>query len=198
MAGHSKWKNIKHKKAAADKQKAKKFTKILRDITASVRSFGADTRVNTTLKMLITKAQESNMPKENYTRAIARGTGDLGGNDYESYWYEGYGPHGIALMVEVVSDNKNRSAGLMRVAFGHNEGTLADAGAVAWMFEKKGFIELTHPYFTEDNFMTLLLDHHVYDIEQKEDKEWVITCDIAETNIIKQVCEKNDARVNDS
>lgn len=164
MAGHSKWKNIKHKKAAADAIKAKKFTKLLKEITVCARERGGDLASNPTLRTMIQKAHEINMPKENYTRAIKRGTGEIAGNNYESFLYEGYGPCGIAVILDVLSDNKNRAAAEIRAAFSHNRGTLGESGAVNWMFEKTGIINFENNNFSDDDILNSLIENNIDDV----------------------------------
>jgi YebC/PmpR family DNA-binding regulatory protein len=184
MAGHSKWKNIKHKKAAADAKKAKKFTKLLKEITVAARSSGGDLAANPHLRTLIQKANEINMPKENYQRAIKRGTGEIAGNAYESFFYEGYGCCGIAVIVEVLSDNKNRAAAELRAAFGHNGGVLGETGSVGWMFDKVGIINLEKNILSEDQLLESLLDFPISDISIEENSATVI-CDISALNSVK-------------
>lgn len=180
MAGHSKWKNIKHQKAAADAKKAKKFTKLLKEITIAAKT-GGDVSSNPHLKTLLAKANEMNMPKENYTRAIKRGLGEIAGNQYESYIYEGYCPHNVAVIVEMLSDNKNKAASEIRAAFNHNGGVLGDLGSVKWMFDKKGLIHATYHGATEDALLELLIDYDIDDIEISEN-EIEIICNMTHIN----------------
>ena len=177
MSGHSKWKTIKHKKAASDAKKSKAFTKILKEITVSARGHGGDPAHNPNLRSLLEKARQVNMPQDNIARAIKKGTGELPGVSYEEYHYEGYGPGGIAIMVEVLTDNKNRAVSDLRSLFTRKGGSLAEHGAVSWMFERSGIVRATHPSLTEDQIMEALLDFAISDIERdKTDKTlWTIT-----------------------
>ena len=186
MAGHSKWKNIKHKKAAADADRAKKFGKLLKEIYVSAKSSGGDLDSNPNLRMLVQKAQEINMPKDNYTRAIKRGTGEIEGASYESHLYEGYGPGGIAIIAEVLTDNKNRAVSTVRSAFTHNHGHLAELGAVSWMFDKKGIITILSDALTEDDLVEILLDYHIDNIS-KSNNEIIITCNPGDLQKIRTV-----------
>ncbi len=142
MSGHSKWSTIKRKKGAEDAKRAKMFTRIARDIMIAARDGGGDENANPKLKIAIGKARAANMPKENIERAIKKGTGELEGNAMEEYTYEGYGIEGIAFMVEVLTDNKNRTLAEVKNAFNKSGGTMATAGSVAWQFNQKGCITL--------------------------------------------------------
>lgn len=179
MSGHSKWKTIKHKKAASDAKKSKIFTKIIKEITVSVRTSGGDPAHNPTLRTLLEKARGVNMPQDNITRAIKKGTGELPGVSYENYHYEGYGPAGIAIIVDVLTDNKNRAVSDLRSIFTRKGGVLAEHGAVSWMFERAGVVRGTHPALTEDMLLEALLEFDIKNIEQDSDDKtiWTITCD---------------------
>ncbi|MBN1625940.1 MAG: YebC/PmpR family DNA-binding transcriptional regulator, partial [Deltaproteobacteria bacterium] len=139
MSGHSKWASIKHKKAATDAKRGKVFTKIIKMLTVAARNGGGDINVNPSLRLAVQKAKEANMPQDNIERAIKKGTGELPGVSYESVTYEGYGPGGVAFLVEGLTDNKNRLTAEVRNIFSKCGGNLAGAGAVNWQFEKKGF-----------------------------------------------------------
>ncbi len=138
MAGHSKWANIKHKKAKADAFKGKMFTKLARDIMVAVRESGSDPNTNFRLRLLMDKARSINMPSDNITRAIKRGSGEIEAESVEELVYEGYGPGGVAVYLDIVTDNRNRTAGDVRYIFSKHGGNLGETGCVAWMFEKKG------------------------------------------------------------
>ncbi len=142
MAGHSKWANIKHKKAKTDAQKGNRFTKISREITVAVKHGGEDPEANIRLRMAIQKAKEANMPNDNIQRAIHKGTGENSSQDYEEVVYEGYGPGGFAVYLEIVTDNRNRTAGEIRNIFSKRGGNLGESGCVSWMFEKKSIFVL--------------------------------------------------------
>ena len=197
MAGHSKWKNIKHKKAAVDALKAKKFAKLLKEITVSAKIGGGDLNTNPNLRTLINKANEINMPKDNYIRAIKKGTGEISGGSYETHWYEGYGPNGIAVIVEVLSDNKNRAANEIRTAFSHNGGLIGENGCVSWMFEKKGLITAKKESSTEDYLFEILMETDFSDIKI-EDDEIYVTCSIDSMNEVKNVLIKNDFKIDEA
>jgi YebC/PmpR family DNA-binding regulatory protein len=183
MAGHSKWKNIKRKKAVTDAHKAKVYTKLIKDITVAARS-GGDPDHNPTLRLLLEKARKANMPQENALRAIKRGTGELPGLHYEAHQYEGYGPNGIAVIVEVLTDNKNRAIAEVRNIFSRKGGSISEAGAVNWMFERKGLIRGKGEAITEEMLLESLLDYDVSDIEH-EDNQWTITCATQDLEAIK-------------
>src|SRR5512139_4170209 len=149
MSGHSKWSQIKRKKGEKDAAKGKLFTKLIREITVSAREGGGDPAGNTRLRLAIQTAKEANMPADNITRAIKKGTGELEGVNYEEVAYEGYGPGGVAMIVECLTDNRNRTAGDVRSSFAKGGGNLAAEGAVAWNFEKRGIVDVK-PGPTED------------------------------------------------
>ncbi len=164
MSGHSKWATTKHKKAAVDAKRAKIFTKLIREITVAARSGGGDTEGNPRLRMAIGKAKEANMPADNIKRAVQKGTGELAGTVYEETTYEGYGPGGVALLMEILTDNKNRTVSEVRHLLGKHGGNMAEAGAVSWMFERKGFITLKKEGIDEDELMTLTLEAGAEDL----------------------------------
>lgn len=174
MAGHSKWKNIKHKKAAVDAKKAKNFTRILKDITVSAKAGGGDTSTNSHLRLLIQKAHEMNMPKDNYLRAIKRGTGEIKENAFESGIYEGYGPHNISIIVEILTDNKNRAINELREAFNHNNGRIAENGCVSWMFEKGSLIDGLKENLDENDLLEVLIDFKISNIEIEGDNFFIV------------------------
>lgn len=140
MSGHSKWANIKHRKAAVDAKKGKLFSKLAKEITMAVKESGSDTSMNMRLKLALAKAREANMPSRNIENAIKRGTGEIKGEDIVHVVYEGYGPAGVAIIVECTTDNKNRTLAEVRTTFSKNGGNLGEAGSVAWQFEKKGVV----------------------------------------------------------
>jgi YebC/PmpR family DNA-binding regulatory protein len=168
MAGHSKWANIKHKKAKEDAKRGKEFTKLVREITIAAKS-GGDVAANPRLRHLVDKAKDINMPQENIQRAIKKGTGELPGVSYESMTYEGHGPQGVAIMVEILTDNKNRAVADLRAIFSRNSGNLAETGSVNWMFERLGIIRAPMPAnFTEDVLLEQLMDLDIKDISVHE------------------------------
>ncbi|GFN23184.1 YebC/PmpR family DNA-binding transcriptional regulator [Thermanaeromonas sp. C210] len=145
MAGHSKWANIKHRKAKMDEKKGKLFTKIGRELIIAARMGGGDPEANPRLKAAIQKAKEANMPNENIQRAIMRGTGEIEGTAYEELTYEGYGPGGVALLLNIATDNRNRTAAEIRYIFSRNGGNLGESGCVSWMFRPRGVITIALP-----------------------------------------------------
>jgi YebC/PmpR family DNA-binding regulatory protein len=158
MSGHSKWATTKHKKAAIDAKRGKIFTKIIREITIAARIGGGDPEGNPRLRTAILKAKEVNMPGDNIQKAIARGTGELPGVHYEEMRYEGYGPGGVAMMIEITTDNKNRTAPEIRQIFSKNGGNLGEAGCVSWMFQKKGMLTVEKSKIKEDDLMNIVLE----------------------------------------
>lgn len=177
MAGHSKWAQIKHKKAHADAKKGRLFTKIVKEISVAARLGGGDPEGNPRLRLAIEKAKEVNMPSDNIKRAIMKGTGELPGVSYEEYSYEGYGPGGVAVLIEVLTDNKNRTVSELRYLMSKHGGSLGEAGCVAWMFEKKGYILVGKGKVDEDTLMSVALDAGAEDMKNdpKEDNYEIIT-----------------------
>lgn len=175
MSGHSKWANIKHRKAAQDAKKGKIFTRLGKELTIAAKHGGGSIDSNFRLRTMVDKARAANMPLDNIDRAIKRGTGELPGVSYEEQLYEGYGPENVAVLVECLTDNKNRTVSDMRRAFSSNGGHLAETGAVAWMFEKKGSIRVSGGTLTEDALLELLLDFEVENISIDDNIATVIT-----------------------
>ncbi|MCX7793898.1 MAG: YebC/PmpR family DNA-binding transcriptional regulator [Thermodesulfovibrionales bacterium] len=177
MAGHSKWAQIKHKKAAVDAKKGKLFSKLSKEITVSAKLGGGDPEKNPRLRTAIEKAKEANMPSENIKRAIMKGTGELPGVSYEEAIYEGYGPGGVAVMIEVLTDNRNRTVSEIRHIMAKHGGSLGEAGCVSWMFEKKGYILVDKSKASEDTLMTIALDAGAEDMKNdpEEDNYEIIT-----------------------
>ncbi|GAB4408101.1 MAG: YebC/PmpR family DNA-binding transcriptional regulator [Thermodesulfovibrionales bacterium] len=177
MSGHSKWAQIKHKKAYTDAKKGKVFTKIVKEISVAARLGGGDPDGNPRLRVAIEKAKEVNMPHDNIKRAIMKGTGELPGTSYEESIYEGYGPGGVAVLLEVLTDNKKRTVSEIRHIMSRHGGSLGEAGCVAWMFQKKGYILVDKGRVDEDTLMAIALDAGAEDIrnDPKEDNYEVIT-----------------------
>lgn len=169
MSGHSKWKTIKHKKALTDAKKSKGFTKVIKEITIAARQGGGDITGNPRLRTLVEKAREINMPLDNVTRAIKKGTGELPGVQYEAGAYEGYGPGGIAILIETLTDNKNKAIAEIRHVFSRHACNLAETGAVNWMFERLGVVRTKSMNLSEDDLMEKLLDFDIKDISKDED-----------------------------
>jgi YebC/PmpR family DNA-binding regulatory protein len=184
MSGHSKWANIKHKKEREDSKRGKIFTKLIKEITVAARANG-DPSANPRLRQLIDDAKEVNMPKENVDRAIKKGTGELPGQQYEAIAYEGYGPHGIAILVEALTDNKNRTVAELRRLFSTKGGNLGETGTVNWMFERRGVVRAQNTTMTEDELLEKLIDSDVTDIVL-DDNIFTISCDIKSLEELKK------------
>jgi YebC/PmpR family DNA-binding regulatory protein len=174
MAGHSKWKQIKHYKAATDKKRGALFTKLIREITMAAKIGGGDPSGNPRLRLAIDTARGSSMPKENIERAIKKGTGELEGVDYQEVTYEGYGPGGVALLIDAVTDNPTRTVAEVRAKMSRLGGNLGTPNSVAWMFEKKGQIYVDATKIDEDSLMERALDSGAEDV-QREDEQFVIS-----------------------
>ncbi|NOZ24752.1 MAG: YebC/PmpR family DNA-binding transcriptional regulator [Nitrospirae bacterium] len=177
MAGHSKWSQIKHKKAAADAKRGKLFSKLAKEISVAARLGGDDPAMNPRLRTAIEKAKEANMPQDNIKRAIQKGTGELPGASYEEALYEGYGPGGVALLIEVLTDNRNRTVAEIRHLLGKHGGSLGEAGCVSWIFEKKGYILVEKSSTDEDTLMSIVLDAGAEDMKNdpREENYEIIT-----------------------
>lgn len=196
MAGHSKWAQIKHKKAATDAKRGKLFTKIVKEITVAARLGGGDPEGNPRLRAAIEKAKEVNMPSENIKRAIMKGTGELPGTSYEEVIYEGYGPGGVAVLIETLTDNKNRTVSEIRHVMSKNGGSLGEAGCVSWMFTKRGYILVEKSKIDEDTLMSIVLDAGAEDMKNdpKEDNYEIITAP-ENFNNVKQALQQNNIPV---
>ena len=173
MAGHSKWANIKHRKGAQDAKKGKIFTKIIKEITVAARLSGGDQESNPRLRRALLNARSNNMPQSNITRAIKKGIGELEGINYEEYIYEGYGPCGIAIIIEVITDNKNRTVSELRYILNKNNGSLSEPGSVLWMFEKKGEIIIENIDNDENQIISDIIDCGADDFK-KTDSGYII------------------------
>jgi YebC/PmpR family DNA-binding regulatory protein len=196
MAGHSKWANIKHKKAKEDGKKAKVFTKIIKEITMAAREYGGNPDTNPRLRLLLEKGREANMPIENAMRAIKKGTGELPGAQYEEYTYEGYAPHGIAVIMDAITDNKNRTVAELRRLFSENGGTLGETGTVNWMFEKMGSVTATGKT-TEDELLELLIEYDIQDVQVNDDS-CTVYCDTKSLESVKNALEKAKLKIDSS
>ncbi len=169
MSGHSKWATIKRKKAATDSARGKVFTKIIKEITIAARDGGGDPVGNPRLRLAIQSAKSSNMPQDNITRAIKKGTGELEGVMYTEITYEAYAPHGVAVIIQSVTDNKNRTVAELRHLISKNNGNMGEAGSVAWMFERKGVVTIEKGTHTEDDVMEVILELGADDLTTEED-----------------------------
>jgi len=174
MSGHSKWATIKHKKAATDAKRGKMFTKLIKEITVAARN-GGNPDTNPRLRTAIDRAKEASMPADNIDRAIKKGTGALEGVSYEDITLEGYGPGGVAVYVEGLSDNKNRTTSEVRTIFSKNGGNMAGAGSVSWMFEKKGYVVVSKSTIDEDKLMNIVLDAGAEDLVTEDENYGVKT-----------------------
>ena len=175
MSGHSKWSSIKHKKAVKDARKGKLYTKLIKEISVAARTGGGDINGNPRLRTAVLTAKGASMPNENIDRAIKKGTGELEGVSYEEIHYEGYGPGGAAIMVTVLTDNKNRTVSEMRRLFTRNGGNLGESGCVAWMFDKKGLITVDKGQIEEDRLITLVVDGGAEDVREEDGLYEVVT-----------------------
>ncbi len=178
MSGHSKWATIKHKKGALDAKRGKTFTRLIKEITIAAKGGGGDADGNPRLRTAILAAKAENMPAENIKRAIQRGTGELEGVNYEEISFEGYGPGGVAIIVDVLTDNRNRAVSEVRFAFSKNGGNLGESGSVRFMFSKKGIIAIEKGAATEDQLMDIVLEHGGEDLNDEGDT-WEILTDPA-------------------
>jgi YebC/PmpR family DNA-binding regulatory protein len=181
MSGHSKWATTKHRKAAVDKARAKLFAKLIRQLEVAAREGGADIDSNPTLRTMYDKARAASVPSDTIERAIKRGTGELEGVRYEAVSYEGYGPSGVAIMVECLTDNRNRTGAEVRSIFSRNGGSTAEPGAVAWQFSRKGVIELPRS-LDEDSIMEATLDAGAENISDEGD-HWELICSPSELSV---------------
>lgn len=175
MSGHSKWSTIKRKKGANDAKRGALFTKIIKEITVAARAGGGELDSNPRLRTAVNKAKANNMPNDNIDRAIKKGTGDLDGVTYEEVRYEGYGPGGVAIMIDALTDNKNRTTPEIRTIFNKNNGNLGESGSVAYLFERKGQIVIDPDQTDEESLMELLIEYDVEDIKPQDDGSIEIT-----------------------
>jgi YebC/PmpR family DNA-binding regulatory protein len=197
MSGHSKWANIKHKKAREDSKRGKIFTRLIKEITVAARDGGGDPANNSKLRLLVDKAREANMPQDNITRAIKRGTGELEGINYEEVRYEGYGPQGVAILVETLTDNKKRTVADVRHAFSKMGGNLAETGSVGWMFDRKGVVTIAAVGHSEDDVLEKLIDYDIEDVSLSEDMISVF-CNPNDIEKVKNGAEKVGLKVEDA
>ena len=175
MSGHSKWSTIRHKKGAADAKRGKIFTKLIKEIMVAAKMGGGIIDGNPRLRAAVLAAKAENMPKDNIDRAIKKGAGELEGVNYEEFNYEGYGPGGVAVLVDILTDNRNRAASEVRHAFSRNNGNMGEAGCVAWMFDKKGVITFDKSKVSEDELMEVALEAGAEDVRDQEDQFDVLT-----------------------
>ncbi len=192
MSGHSKWSTIKHKKGAADAKRGKVFTRIIKEMTVAARMGGGDPNSNPRLRAAVAEAKANNMPKDNVERAIKRGTGELEGASYEEITYEGYGPGGVALMVEVMTDNSNRTTPEIRHIFEKNGGNLGTPGSVRFQFERKGYFAIDKKVVSEDKLMELALEAGADDLQTDNADVFEVYTAPENFEQVRQALEKNN------
>lgn len=191
MSGHSKWASIKHKKASTDAKRGKVFTKIVKEIAIAARLGGGDPTGNPRLRTAIEKAKEVNMPHDNIKKAVMKGTGELPGVSYEEFVYEGYGPAGVAIMIEVMTDNKNRTLPEIRMIMSKSGGSLGETGCVSWMFDKKGYILVNKAKASEDSVMSVALEAGAEDMKNSpQEDNYEIISTPEDINNVKTALEK--------
>ncbi len=199
MSGHSKWHSIKHKKAAADSKRGKIFTKLIKEMSVAARIGGGDQDSNPRLRTAVSAAKAVNMPLDNIKRAIMKGTGELPGQSYESMTYEGYGPGGAAVLVECLTDNKNRTVAEIRHLFSKHGGNLAETGAVQWMFERKGYIAVSKEKASEESLLEVVLDAGADDLKSESESFEIYTSfealEPVRTALVKAGIEPDSAEV---
>jgi len=191
MAGHSHWAGIKHKKAAVDAKRGKLWSKLARGIIVAAKNGGGDPAANLALRYAIDKAKEANMPKDTIEKAIKKGSGQLDDVTYEEVLYEGYGTNGVAIMCEVLTDNRNRTAAELRKIFEHRNGSLGATGCVAWMFTKKGLFTVDADQFDEDTLMEIALEAGADDLVRADDC-YEITCSLDNYEAVKQSLQEKE------
>lgn len=195
MSGHSKWHSIKHKKGAADAKRGRIFTRIIKEIVIAARLGGGNPDGNPRLRTAVMAARDANMPKDNIDRAIKKGTGELPGVQIEEFTYEGYGAGGVAFLVDVTTDNRNRTTGEIRHAFGKHNGNLGESGSVSWMFERKGQIYVDGGGKSEDAMMEIALECGADDIEADEDGNFLITTDPHALQDVREALETKGVKI---
>ncbi len=199
MSGHSKWHSIRHKKAGKDAKRGRVFTKLIRELTVSARAGGGDPGMNPRLRTAIDRAKAENMPADNIDRAIKKGTGELEGVRYEEYTYEGYGPGGTAILVEVMTDNKNRCTAEVRHIFSKQNGNLGENGCVAWIFEKKGYLSVPAEGMDEETLMEIVLEAGADDIvEDKEDEVFEVYSTLESFQAVKEALDAKGVTYQDA
>ncbi|MCJ7679587.1 MAG: YebC/PmpR family DNA-binding transcriptional regulator [Candidatus Aminicenantes bacterium] len=194
MSGHSKWASIKHKKAAADSKRGNIFTKIIKELSVAARMGGGDPDMNPRLRKAIADAKAANMPADNIKRAIQKGTGELEGVNYEEITYEGYGPGGVAVFLEIMTDNKNRTVADLRHLFSKNGGNLGESGCVAWMFSRQGYIVVEQTKASEDRLLDIVLEAGAEDLKEDGSNFEIITPPDSLQDVVEAL-EKNDIEI---
>lgn len=189
MSGHSKWASIKHKKGKLDAQRGRTFTRLIREITVAARAAGGDPEKNPRLRTAIAAGKAANMPADNIKKAIQKGTGELPGVTYDELTYEAYGPGGVAMLIQVMTDNKNRSVAEIRHLLAKHNGNMGEAGSVGWMFDKQGFIQIEAEGIDEDSLMEIALEAGATDVKPEETTYDVYT-DAADLDTVREAVEK--------
>jgi YebC/PmpR family DNA-binding regulatory protein len=197
MSGHSKWNSIKHKKSAQDAKRGKMFTKIIREISVAARMGGGDPETNPRLRKAVADAKAVNMPNDNIERAIKKGTGQLEGVSYEEISYEGYGPGGVAVFVQTLTDNKNRTVSELRHIFTKNGGNMGESGCVAWMFDRKGYIVVDKSHADDDELMDIVVEAGAEDMKSDENN-WEIFTAPEDYESVDSALHKHDIAVETS
>ena len=190
MSGHSKWHQIKHKKLAADAKRGKLFSKLIREISVAARMGGGDPEANPRLRKAISEAKANNMPQDTIQRAIDRGTGKIAGEQYEEVIYEGYGPGGVAVLVEALTSNRNRTVSELRHIFSRHGGNLGESGCVSWMFHKKGYILVPRGSLSEDEIFTLALDAGAEDVRTDDEGNYEIITSVEDFDPIVEMLKR--------
>lgn len=196
MSGHSKWATIKHKKGAADAKRGKLFAKLIKQVEVAARQGGGDPDSNPTLRSMFQKARDNSVPLDTIERAVKRGTGELEGVNYESILYEGYAPGGVALLLDVLTDNRNRTGSEIRSLLTKNGGSLAEPGAVSWQFERKGIVKVSRSA-AEDDVLMIGLDHGAEDLED-HDEVWQLICEPGDVVSLRAALEAGGIEVAES
>jgi len=196
LSGHSKWSTIKHKKGATDAKRSKLFAKLIKQVEVAARQGGGDLESNATLRTMFQKARDNSVPIDTIERAVKRGTGELEGINYEQITYEGYGPGGVGLLIEVLSDNKNRTGSDVRSMLTKNGGSMAEPGSVSWQFERKGILKVDRSA-SEDDVMLVGMDNGAEDLEDLEEV-WQVTCEPADVNDLRTALEEAGIKVAES
>ncbi|NHQ59148.1 YebC/PmpR family DNA-binding transcriptional regulator [Chlorobium sp. BLA1] len=190
MSGHSKWATIKRKKAATDQKRGSLFTKLVKEITIAAKMGGGDPNGNPRLRLAIDTARANSMPMDNIQRAVKKGTGELEGVTYDEITYEGYGPAGIALIIETATDNRNRTVADIRHIMSRNNGSLGESGSVAWMFQRKGTVDVLKSAADEDQLMEILLDAGLEDLSDDDDNYYTVITDVRQLEDVKKALDE--------
>ena len=194
MSGHSKWHSIRHKKAVTDSKRGRLFTRLIKEVSVAARLGGGDVDTNPRLRSAVQTAKDANMPLDNIKRAIMKGTGELPGQSFDAVTYEGYGPGGVAVIVETLTDNKNRTVAEMRFIFSKHGGNLGESGSVLWMFEKKGYIAIDRELISEEKLFELALEAGAEDL-QSEGDSFAVYMSFESFESVKQALETADIPV---